>query len=542
MTAQPDEETAGRSRGRLLAAKIGEITHFFRERLQVRVIAILLTIVTVSVVLTFGVSLWQIRNQVYDNRVDSIVEEFGNDARAAQRSFDAIIGSNPGEVQLEANTIVNGLYDPTSSITGVMLMRSDNQESSGLQILEPVTGPATIRDLVTDELRAQTAHSEALHWQSVEIPSSNGGTNPGIVVGVAITIPGTGNYELYSVFSLESEQRLLSLVTTVQMAAAAMLLVLLVLMTFVLVRMVLGPIKEASRNARRIADGAFEVRMDVRGDDELAQLANSFNQMASSLDEQFTRLQKLSKVQQDFVSAVSHELRSPVTTIRMAGQLIYDKREELPSRLQRSAELMQRQLVNLDAMLADLLEISRFDAGAMALNNENVDMSELVNNVIDMTAPLAIEDGVTVRAYASGDTYADVEHRRVERIVRNLLVNAIEHAEGGNVRLDVVGNETAVAVRVVDNGVGMSQDQVDHVFDRFWRADAARVRKAGGTGLGLTIAREDANLHGGEIRVWGVIGEGSSFILIMPREPGSPYVSPLDVEVDFSALDFEEES
>jgi len=98
-----------------------------------------------------------------------------------------------------------------------------------------------------------------------------------------------------------------------------------------------------------------------------------------------------------------------------------------------------------------------------------------------------------------------------------------------------------VAVRVVDNGVGMSQDQVDHVFDRFWRADAARVRKAGGTGLGLTIAREDANLHGGEIRVWGVLGEGSSFLLILPREPGSPYVSPLDVQVDFDVLELVEE-
>lgn len=542
MTSQASEgESAGRSRGRLIADKIAEVSRYFRQRLQVRVIAILLSLVTVSVALTFGISLWQIRNQVFENRVDSIVEEFGNDARAAQQSFSATIGSNPGEVQLLANQIVNGLYDPSSSITGVMLMRSDNQDSSGLQILEPVTGPSSIRDLVSDDLRAQTSSSEALHWQSVEIPGSNGQTHPGIVIGVSITIPGTGNYELYSVFSMESEQQLLSLVTTVQVAAAGILIVLLVLMAIVLVRMVLGPIKEASRNARRIADGAFEVRMDVRGDDELAQLASSFNQMASSLDEQFTRLQKLSKVQQDFVSAVSHELRSPVTTIRMAGQLIYDKREELPSSLQRSAELLQRQLVNLDAMLADLLEISRFDAGAMALNNESADMSDLVQNVVEMAAPLAAEDGVDVRVYSRGDTYADVEHRRVERIVRNLLVNAIEHAEGGNVRVDVVGNETAVAVRVVDNGVGMSQDQVDHVFDRFWRADAARVRKAGGTGLGLTIAREDANLHGGEIRVWGVLGEGSSFLLILPREPGSPYVSPLDVQVDFDVLEFVEE-
>lgn len=537
----PEQEHTGPSRGRLIAENLTELGRFFSQRLQVRVIAILLTIVTFSVSITFGVALWQIRNQVFDSRIDSIVEEFGADARSAQQNFSATIGSNPGDVQLRASQIVTSMYDPSSSIIGVLLMRSEDQASTNIQILEPVRGPAVTRDLVTDELRAQISSSEALHWQSVSIPLSSGETEPGVVIGVSVSIPGAGSYELYSVFSLEAEQQLLSLVTTVQLVAGGILLILLVLMAVVLVRMVLGPIREASRNARRIADGAFEVRMDVKGDDELAQLAESFNQMASSLDEQFTRLQKLSKVQQDFVSAVSHELRSPVTTIRMAGQLIYDKRDELPPSLQRSAELMQRQLVNLDAMLADLLEISRFDAGAMALNTEYVDLTTLVEDVVEMAAPLAREDEVTVRVHSVGNTYATVEHRRVERMVRNLLVNAIEHAEGGNVRLDVVGNETAVAVRVVDDGVGMSQEQVDHVFDRFWRADAARVRKAGGTGLGLTIAREDAHLHGGEIRVWGVLGEGSSFLLILPREPGSPFVAPVDVEVDFDPEEFKEE-
>lgn len=537
----PATEQDSLSRGRILVDRLRDLARFFSQRLQVRVIAILITIVAVSVSLTFGAALWQIRDQVYEDRIASIVDEFGNDARVADQRFAGAIGSNPGNVQDTARIIVDSMYDPSSSVVGVLLMRSIDQPASGVQILEPQNGPTVLRELITDELRAQTSSSEALHWQSVAIPDSDGHESPGIIIGVQVTLPGAGEYELYSVYSLENEQQLLSLVTTVQNAAAAILLTLLVALAIVLVRMVVGPIREASRNAQRIADGAFEVRMDERGDDELAQLASSFNQMASSLDEQFTRLQRLSKVQQDFVSAVSHELRSPVTTIRMAGQLIYDKRTELPSSLQRSAELMQRQLVNLDAMLADLLEISRFDAGAMALNNENVDLAEVVENVVEMAAPLAREDGVDVTIHADGDTFASVEHRRVERIIRNLLVNAIEHADDGSVRLDVVGNETAVAIRVVDSGIGMSQEQADHVFDRFWRADAARVRKAGGTGLGLTIAREDAMLHGGEIRVWGILGEGSSFLLILPREPNEPYVPPLDVEVDFDNLIGEED-
>lgn len=536
----PASEQDSLSRGRILVDRLRDLARFFSQRLQVRVIAILITIVAVSVSLTFGAALWQIRDQVYEDRIASIVDEFGNDARVADQRFAGAIGSNPGNVQDTARIIVDSMYDPSSSVVGVLLMRSIDQPASGVQILEPQNGPTVLRELITDELRAQTSSSEALHWQSVAIPDSDGHESPGIIIGVQVTLPGAGEYELYSVYSLENEQQLLSLVTTVQNAAAAILLILLVALAIVLVRMVVGPIREASRNAQRIADGAFEVRMDERGDDELAQLASSFNQMASSLDEQFTRLQRLSKVQQDFVSAVSHELRSPVTTIRMAGQLIYDKRTDLPASLQRSAELMQRQLVNLDAMLADLLEISRFDAGAMALNNQNVDLAEVVENVVEMAAPLAREDGVDVTIHADGDTFASVEHRRVERIIRNLLVNAIEHADDGTVRVDVVGNETAVAIRVVDTGIGISQEQADHVFDRFWRADAARVRKAGGTGLGLTIAREDAMLHGGEIRVWGILGEGSSFLLILPREPNEPYVPPLDVEVDFDNLIGEE--
>ncbi|WP_182353732.1 MtrAB system histidine kinase MtrB [Flaviflexus huanghaiensis] len=541
MTDQAIEERTEPSRGRLLADRLGELWRYISQRLEVRVTGILITIVAVSVALTFGIALWRIKDQVYEDRIDAIVEEFGADARAADQRFAATIGTNPGNVQETVKTIVNSMYDPSSSVVGVMLMRSADQPASSIQILEPSNGPTVLRESITDEMRAQTANSEALHWQPVAIPNGTGGHVPGVVFGISVTVPGAGDYELYSFYSLENEQRLLSLVTTVQVSAAVLLLALLVALSVVLVRMVLVPIREASRNARKIADGAFEVRMDVRGDDELAHLAQSFNQMASSLDEQFTRLQKLSKVQQDFVSAVSHELRSPVTTIRMAGQLIYDKRADLPPSLQRSAELMQRQLVNLDAMLADLLEISRFDAGAMALNAQNVDLAEVVESVVDMAAPLAREYEVRVTIDAIGDTYAVVEQRRIERIVRNLVVNAIEHAGDRAVRVDVVGNETAVGVRVVDNGIGMSQEQADHVFDRFWRADAARVRKAGGTGLGLTIAREDAILHGGEIRVWGVLGEGSSFLLILPREPGAPYTAPLDVEVDFEELTLEEE-
>ncbi len=285
--------------------------------------------------------------------------------------------------------------------------------------------------------------------------------------------------------------------------------------------------------------------MVVRGDDELAHLAESFNQMAESLSDQFNRLERVSGVQQEFVSAVSHELRTPVTTIRMAGQLIYDKRDELPPGLRRSAELQHDQLINLDTTLSDLLEISRFDAGAMSLATEKADIMEIVERVVDSQAVLAESNGVDVVVVRDGDSTAKVEPRRIERIIRNLLVNALEHAEGNPVRVEVVGSDDAIAVEVSDRGVGLSPEQAEHVFDRFWRADTARVRKSGGTGLGLTIAREDALLHGGKLQCIGEEGVGATFLLSLPREPGEPWLPPLPLRVaaleDWEAWDAESE-
>ena len=151
-------------------------------------------------------------------------------------------------------------------------------------------------------------------------------------------------------------------------------------------------------------------------------------------------------------------------------------------------------------MLSDLLEISRFDAGAMVLATEKADLLGIVRAVVESQQILAESNGVTVIIRSDGDPTAKVEPRRIERIIRNLVVNALEHAEGKPVLIRVVGAEDAVAVEVSDAGVGLTEEQATHVFDRFWRADSSRVRKSGGTGLGLTIAREDAMLHGGRLQ------------------------------------------
>ncbi|HLS73790.1 MAG TPA: MtrAB system histidine kinase MtrB, partial [Actinomycetaceae bacterium] len=252
-----------------------------------------------------------------------------------------------------------------------------------------------------------------------------------------------------------------------------------------------------------------------------------FNEMAESLQDQIERMAELSRLQQRFVSDVSHELRTPLTTIRMASEVLHANREDFDPAVRRSAELLHAQLDRFEQMLADLLEISRFDAGAALLDVEERDLYDVVAHAIELMAPLAERSGSTITLTGPGrPSTADIDPRRVDRIVRNLLVNAIEHSDGNPIEIEVGVNDTAVAVLVRDHGVGMSPEAASRVFDRFWRADPARARTTGGTGLGLAISTEDARLHGGTLEAWGREGEGAAFRLTLPRRAGLVITEP----------------
>ncbi len=521
-----------RTFGEVLRSRFMSLGTWWRSSLTVRVVSLVMAAGLASMLAAGTVIVSQVRSQLFDRSVASVVDMYEASRSNAQARLDASNSPTAGQIQLIANQIIEDQYDPTRAVMGAAMLRAAGVDDSTFPILDPYTKSSIeIRDLISPQMREVVPTSNSVHWQSVALPRSGGGTNPGVIVGAPLNVPGAGTFEYYVAYSLEQQESTVRLLIGILTAGAAVLVLLLALITWLVVGLVLRPVQEAARSAQRLSDGAFDSRMSVRGDDELAHLAESFNQMAESLSDQFTRMERMSNVQQEFVSAVSHELRSPVTTIRMAGQLIYDKRTELPPVLQRSAELQHDQLINLDTMLSDLLEISRFDAGAMVLATEKADLLDIVNSVVTSQEPLAESNGVEVFVRTEGDTSAKVEPRRVERIIRNLVVNALEHAESRPVLIRVVGAENAVAVEVSDAGVGLSEEQVTHVFDRFWRADTSRVRKSGGTGLGLTIAREDAMLHGGRLQCAGVLGVGTTFLLTLPREPRMKLTSPIALRV-----------
>ena len=389
--------------------------------------------------------------------------------------------------------------------------------------------PSQLIAAVTREQRS--ARQDRLYYQPTALVSlRSAGRQPALAVGAPIS-----SYDqIYYLFPLDQQQQVLRLVETALVGAGVSLVLLLAVIVSLVTRWVVVPLREGAQAARRLSAGDLGQRMPVRGTDDLAELAKSFNEMGSSLQDKLHELQELSQVQRQFVSDVSHELRTPLTTIRIAADVLFEARTQLDAAAERSAELLQSQLGRFEALLADLLEISRYDANVVSLDAESADVCDLVRRAAADAEQLAARRGTRIEfRLPPGPCVAEVERRRIERVLRNLLDNAVEHGEGRDVVVTVAGDSDAVAVTVRDHGVGLAPGEQQFVFDRFWRADPARARTTGGTGLGLAIALEDTRLHGGWLQAWGEPGKGSVFRLTLPRVAGRGLAgSPLPLEPD----------
>ena len=402
--------------------------------------------------------------------------------------------------------------------------RSGGDEQYEVVLLMPgqsISGDVALSS-IPGELRTRVEQSTDLLMTPTTVEYRNGQPSvPGLAAGATLTLPGTGRYQIYLLFPLTQEVATLEVVRNAVVTTGAILIILLTFIAALVSRQVVTPVRAARRAAESLASGNLHDRMQVRGSDDLARLATSMNYMASELQKQINTLEELSAVQQRFVSDVSHELRTPLTTVRMAAEVLHDAREDFDPIAARSAELLQNELDRFEALLTDLLEISRFDAGAAELTLGTVDLRDVVARVVEASAALAEKNRTPVVVHAPEPATAEVDARRIERILRNLLVNAIEHSEARPVQIIVEADEHAVAVAVRDHGIGFEAGQAKQVFHRFWRADPARARTVGGTGLGLSIAMEDANLHGGWLTAWGRPGQGAQFRLTLPRTAGA---------------------
>jgi len=404
-------------------------------------------------------------------------------------------------------------------------------EMSSAQI-DPKSVPQSLREKVR---AAKVAQYEFASSQYV-----NGSQADALFVGEPIKIPGGGMYEMYVVFTLNSQAETLNLIRNSLIFTGFALILLIGLITWLVVRQVVRPVRDAARVATRFTEGDFSERMKVESQDEMATLAHSYNEMAQSIEQQISRLENLSRVQQRFVSDVSHELRTPLTTLRMASEVIYNQRSSFDPVVARSSELLAAQIDRFERLLEDLLEVSRFDAEVAVLEPVDFDVVNLVRRCVSdfELGESPTDSGIRIESQAPS-VHIKADIRRVERILRNLLSNALDHADGKEIIVSIVPTETEVAIGVRDFGPGLDQSALIRVFDRFWRADPSRARIRGGTGLGLSIALEDARLHNGELDAWGRPGKGAHFVLTLPRIAGEQIQSrPIKV----TPVDFHEET
>jgi two-component system sensor histidine kinase MtrB len=427
------------------------------------------------------------------------------------------------EGQLQNLTQELSTRGATGGLYGVLMLGSEQNRR--------FIGPGLRLELVPTDLRTRLEDGSTVSYEFTDPPKSP----PLLVVGGVVFAPVLGQYRLFYVFPLASEQRTLALVRRTAAIAGLLLVLLLALIALLVTRQVVSPVRLAAHTAERLASGRLEERMKVRGEDELARLATTFNGMADALQRQIQQLEDLSRVQRRFVSDVSHELRTPLTTVRMAADVLHEGRSAYAPAAARSAELLQTELDRFEELLVDLLEISRYDAGAASLDVDEVDLVALVRRIVEQAAPIAAKKGIVVdlSGLPAAPVVAEIDHVRIERVLRNLLVNAVEHAEGRAVEVSVAGDSAAAAIVVRDHGIGLNPGEAGLVFTRFWRGDPSRARTTGGTGLGLAIALEDVRLHGGWLQAWGEPGVGAAFRMTLPRTAGGPLEdSPLPLRPD----------
>ena len=477
------------------------------------------TLAAVLVIILAVFILWTLRTNLFDTRRDAVVEDAAVRFSQAQSAFSQSTAVTSDQLQEVASQILNSIRESAAGAGAVTVMLLRSPESSPtFQINQYVS--TDVLPTISEDLRSRLSFDSG-YWQSVSYTDA-GVMHPGLLAGALVDLPLAGPYELFILYSLQTEQSAVHTVTNILMLGVIPILVIMAGVTFFLVYRMLRPVRAASLAAARLAQGDLESRVQAEGHDEMAALGRAFNDMAQSLQRQITDYDTLSKLQQSFVSDVSHELRTPMTTIRMAEDVIYEDRDALPAAPRRSAELLHSEVARFEEMLADLLEISRYDARSAKLDGEPTDLYALVSKVIDANAELADRMGVEVKlGPRPKKPSAPVDAKRIERVVRNLLLNAFEYSEGKPVEVTVESGASSVALRVRDHGTGMSRETVKRVFDRFYRANPSRTRTTGGTGLGLAISKEDVGLHNGVINVWGEPGKGASFVVTLPREAGS---------------------
>jgi len=497
------------------------LEHTWRRSLQVRVVTLTLVVSSLLVAVFAYVVAYRSSTILLNRAEETVDNQVESGSRYTYEQLQVFGKPFEPSVQSTMQDIVFYLGGGNSQDPGAGLVVLTADGSVDLNSVQ--SRSVSIGEVLTSDIRnAVGAGQKASAIRSADLGA---GRIKYLVKGTPVRTK-FGQVQLYYVEPLTAQDSAASQIRTTVLATGGTLVLLLGLLAALVTRLVVRPVRVAARTAQRLSAGLLDQRMVVSGEDDLALLAASFNQMAANLQRQIVRLEDMSRLQRRFTSDVSHELRTPLTTVRMAADLIFAERERFPADVSRTAEILQNELDRFESLLTDLLEISRYDAGFAMLDAEPTDLVPLVRRAVDPLRGLADRAGVRLDLdLPANPVIVEVDPRRVERILRNLVGNAVEHGEGKPVEVRLVSDGAAAAVTVRDHGVGLKPGEEKLVFNRFWRADPSRARQTGGTGLGLSISLEDARLHGGWLEAWGAPGQGAQFRLTLPVRSGDRLTS-----------------
>jgi two-component system sensor histidine kinase MtrB len=516
----------------------------WNKSLSLRIISTTFIVSTVLVTIIGLVLINRVSTGILSAKESSSLTEASSAINEAQKVVTATdTGAGEPTLSVVVDTAVTALAVRAgqSGLYDVLFLASSEISKQGL----PERGTNLVSEnSVSDELKSRVEQTDKLLWAYTEIKYLDGRNAPGLVVGAPIQINNVGTYSLFLLFPLDKEEETIGIIRSAVLATGIFLIFGLLILVWYLTRSVLAPVRKTANAAEKLRMGLLNERVPVSGEDDLAKLAGSFNSMAASIQQQIGQLEQMSRLQKRFVSDVSHELRTPLTTVRMAADVLYESRDQYTGETARAAELLSTQIERFEILLSQLLEISRFDAGVADLSLTSINIKDLIEKTADSLSNLLAKQETPVVITGTAPNI-DLDQRRIERVLRNLISNASEYGEGKPIEVEIGSDDDAIAVVVKDKGAGLKPGESSLVFNRFWRADPARARTTGGTGLGLAIALEDARLHSGWLDAWGAPGKGTMFRLTLPRNPDKSLVkSPLSIgvgedeklELDMTAL------
>ena len=516
----------------------------WNKSLSLRIISTTFIVSTVLVTIIGLVLINRVSAGILSSKESSSLTEASSAINEAQKVVTATdTGAGEPTLSVVVDTAVTALAVRAgqSGLYDVLFLASSEISKQGL----PERGTNLVSEnSVSDELKSRVEQTDKLLWAYTEIKYLDGRNAPGLVVGAPIQINNVGTYSLFLLFPLDKEEETIGIIRSAVLATGIFLIFGLLILVWYLTRSVLAPVRKTANAAEKLRMGLLNERVPVSGEDDLAKLAGSFNSMAASIQQQIGQLEQMSRLQKRFVSDVSHELRTPLTTVRMAADVLYESRYQYTGETARAAELLSTQIERFEILLSQLLEISRFDAGVADLSLTSINIKDLIEKTADSLSNLLAKQETPVVITGTAPNI-DLDQRRIERVLRNLISNASEYGEGKPIEVEIGSDDDAIAVVVKDKGAGLKPGESSLVFNRFWRADPARARTTGGTGLGLAIALEDARLHSGWLDAWGAPGKGTMFRLTLPRNPEKSLAkSPLSIgvgddeklELDMTAL------